>query len=104
MKDPDQLIQVVTKHLSEYSPTGRGKPLLQCSSWAAAQCRNILLINKLGESYGDLTQQAKDANIVLGEEQTKALAEANDGLNQIGQQVKGSATSSRSRYYQRYRR
>lgn len=90
LKNPDQLIQVVTQHLAAFGNAGGKVPVvLQLMGRGAAE--NIPIINKLGTEYAQLTERAKEIGVVLSEQDTKALAAANEGLDEIGQQVKGLA-------------
>jgi hypothetical protein len=88
LKDPDQLIQVVTQHLSEFKD-GSAKTAVTMELMGRGAAQNTPLINKLGESFGDLKDKATQLGVVLSEQDTQALADAQGGINLLGEEVKG---------------
>lgn len=90
MKDPDQLFQVVTAHMAQFAD-GSGKVTAAQILMGRGAAQNIPLIDKLGDSFGELEQHAKDIGVVLSTEDTQALASAQEGFNDLGQEVKGLA-------------
>lgn len=90
LKNPDEMIKVVTAHIASFAD-GSGKTAVTMQLLGRGAAENIPLINKLGAEYADLTRKAQAMGIVLGHDQTIALADAEDRLNDLDQQVHGLA-------------
>jgi hypothetical protein len=90
MRDPDQLIRVVTAHLAQFAD-GSGKTAVAMQLMGRGAAANIPLINKLGKEYDNLQAHARAVGVVLSTEQTKALADTQEKVNELGQDVKGLA-------------
>jgi|GEM_PF-5265658 len=88
MKDPDQLIQVTTQHLSEMAD-GTNKTAIMMELFGRGAAQNAKLFNELGDGFQKATDQARVFGIVLSDQDNKALLEANDALDAIGARMLG---------------
>lgn len=90
LKNPDQLLQVVTQHLAQFADgSGKTAVVMQLAGRGAAE--NIPLINKLGESYADLRKRAEEVGIVMNDADTQSLARVQERFNELDQDAKGLA-------------
>jgi hypothetical protein len=90
MRDPDQLFKVVTQHLSQLAD-GSVKTRIEMQLMGRSAAENTPLINKLGKEFDNLQAHARAVGVVLSTEQTKALADTQEKVNELGQDVKGLA-------------
>ena len=82
LKDPDALIQEVTKHLAEFS-NGAGKTTAVMQLMGRGAAQNIPLINELGEKFVELSLKAQQFGIQLSELDQGQLKAAAEGLNEV---------------------
>jgi hypothetical protein len=88
LNDPNQMIQTVAQHFSEFANDGQKTAAVMQIFGRNAQ-QMVPLLQELGTNFAQLQQHAKDIGVVLSDEDQQALATAQRGFNDLGQQVKG---------------
>jgi hypothetical protein len=88
LQNPDELLKTVTADLAKFTD-GANKNAVGIELMGRSFATNAALFKELGLNYEELTQHATALGIVLSDTDEKALAEAQRGFNDLGQQVKG---------------
>lgn len=90
MKNPDEMLRTVVTRLSDLN-NGANKTNIAMTLMGRGAAEQIPMINKLGEEWDKLKQHAEAIGVVLSDKDVKALAQTEDQMNDLGQQIHGVA-------------
>jgi hypothetical protein len=91
LKNPDTALQRVAAHISQYKDS-YDKAAIAQQLFGRGGAEQLPFLNKLGTSFGEVSDQAERFGLVLSDADQKALVGFKESSDQINQQLKGMAT------------